>query len=141
VGMWGMLFSTVTRGKLRKRKQQPDIEYFNIVSACKLCLLYCIYVRINAHPIIKTCTCLCNVGQFSTMPATQLRNQSTLTAEESMLQSPKEYSFIFLVHTYVVLSRTYVASWASSVRSKLTHWTGVITTPPLDTHQELTSMP
>jgi len=44
------------------------------------------------------------------MPATQLQNQSTLIAEESMLQSSKEYSFYIC---FLFTSSMYVATWAT----------------------------
>jgi len=43
VGMWGMLCSTAMRGKLRERKQQPDIEY----NKCTKVVSTIRYVHIN----------------------------------------------------------------------------------------------
>jgi len=70
---------------------KPEIEYFNTVSARKLCLLYCMYVLILTQLLKHVRVFLMQGNSVLTMP---VRNQSTLTAEESaMLQSSKEYSF------------------------------------------------
>jgi len=118
VGMWGMLCFTAMRDKLRERKPQHDrvFQYNNCTQAVST--IYC-YVHMNTYPIIKMC--LFNAGHFSTMPATQLQNQSTLIAEESMLQSSNEHFmntvFIFVSCSQLVLSCTYIASSYSKVKS------------------------
>jgi len=77
----------------------------SIYNKCTQVVSTILYVRIQLLNVFY------NVGQFSTMPATQLQNQSTLTAEESMLQSSKESSFyICFLFTPIVSSHTYVAS-------------------------------